>query len=88
MSNESKAQAISGVIIGIGIISILLNITIWKSILVIAGIIIGTLIMAGVYVVLKMLAWTILDDIDEAKERRKEEERREELRKKKKSNVG
>lgn len=88
MSNESKAQAISGVIIGIGIISILLNITIWKSILVISGIIIGTLIMAGVYVVLKMLAWTILDDIDEAKERRKEEERREELRKKKRSNVG
>ena len=83
MSNESKAQVISGVIIGIGIISILLKITIWKSILVIAGIIIGTLIMAGVYVVLKMLAWTILDDIDEAKERRKEEERREELRKKK-----
>lgn len=84
MSNETKAQAISGVILSMVAISLLLDIQVWKSIFIIAAIILSAFVMGCAFVILKMLAWTILEDMDEARERRKEEERRKNLLKKKK----
>lgn len=78
MSNKSKAQVISGIVILLGIISTLsikLNIDTWIKIAIVAGSFSIPFLLVGVYIVIQVFAWGILDYIDSVKERINEKNR-------------